>query len=74
MPRVHSVTLVLPVGWEKADESRQRCVLTEQGFAVATETFDTAGFRFVRGVDRLPLGHGPLKNPDVPNPWRLRNR
>jgi hypothetical protein len=36
--------------WETADESRQRRVLTGQGFAVATETFEAAGFQFVRGV------------------------
>jgi hypothetical protein len=51
--------------WETANESRQRRVRTGQGFLVATESFEAAGVRFVRGVDRIAFGHPLLQNPDI---------
>jgi hypothetical protein len=32
---------------------------------VATESFAIAGAHFVRGIDRIAVGHPLLKNPDV---------
>ena len=52
--------------WETANEvQRQRRILTGQGMLVATESFEAAGARFVRGESRIAFTHPLLKNPDV---------
>jgi hypothetical protein len=51
--------------WETANESRKRRISTGQGMLVATESFEAAGVRFVRGVDRIAFGHPLLQNREV---------
>jgi hypothetical protein len=50
---------------ETANESRKRRIASGQGMLVATESFEAAGARFVRGEDRIAFGHALLQNPDI---------
>jgi hypothetical protein len=50
---------------QTTNESRKRRVVPGQGMLVATESFEVAGVRFVRGESRIAFGHALLQNPDV---------